>query len=97
MSTEPTDAQVNAAALEYFGVSATYDRERMRDALRAAAAIAEEPEWEYGLAIPLHTGTAIHPARDEATARSQAWLYPMHRRRAPGPWVPATQEGAGDE
>lgn len=56
--------------------------------------VAEEPEWEYGLEMPLHTGTTIVAAGDELTAKSQAWLYPMYRRREAGPWVPVKQEGA---
>ena len=55
--------------------------------------VAEEPEWEYGVEMPLHTGTVVVASRDEATARAEAWLYPLHRRRKAGPWVPVN---AGD-
>lgn len=55
--------------------------------------VAEEPEWEYGVEMPLHTGTVVVASRDEATARAEAWLYPLHRRRKAGPWVPVD---AGD-
>lgn len=93
MSAEPTDAQVNAAALEYFGVSATYDRERMRASLRAAAAIAEEPEWEYGERSPGSTYVWGPWTAEKAESLAVPDAQLMRRRKA-GPWVPVKQEGA---
>jgi len=55
---------------------------------RGAVVVDDATGWEYGQESRLHDGVWISPIGDLAAARRSAWLFPLHRRRAPGPWEP---------
>ena len=96
---EPTDAQVEAAARRLFGATVdSMDRARdlARVALRAAGAVAEEPEWEYRYAEIGDDGTMWTYSKapdDEYDTFAAAYDARVDetdvvvRRVKAGPWV----------
>ncbi|WP_311257342.1 hypothetical protein [Microbacterium sp. WCS2018Hpa-9] len=114
---EPSDAQVQEVATAIHNVPAAPGAERennltwdeakwyARTALRAAGAVAGEPEWEYARVYYDEGGNPqvrkvqksdidAHRPDGHRSDGSPYWNYTPHRRRKAGAWAPIEQNGA---